>query len=373
MKTDILFRTVGKVINDFGPDAKMHDIKKSPSSLYIFREYRSALFNINKCEYVDVIFYFHHFDDENVSLAGMTHAGDHRGAFASRSPHRPNLVGVTTVRVKEIGDEGLIVEGLDALNGSPIFDIKCADTSLFSETADTHPVHLATIKQMPRADIRNLIMQKKNDILLTRVGQMHGHYCPGLAMGVMAASYAMYERGYDSNGMEDLLAITETNNCFSDGVQYVTGCTLGNNALIYKDLGKTAFTLAKRNGKGLRVCSRPESQQLIKDAFPEWQDLYQQVVVEQNHDEDLVNRFKELGLERAFGTLKIPFEQLFAIKEITVDIPPYASIHKSVVCKLCGESVMENHTIVNGADHYCYECAKIDYMVVDGNGIHRHG
>ncbi|MCL4502615.1 MAG: FmdE family protein [Deltaproteobacteria bacterium] len=41
-----------------------------------------------------------------------------------------------------------------------------------------------------------------------------------------------------------MVAIVECNNCFTDGIQAVTGCTFGNNALIFQDLGKTAVTVA---------------------------------------------------------------------------------------------------------------------------------
>ena len=65
-------------------------------------------------------------------------------------------------------------------------------------------------------------------------------------MGVMAATLPIQKIRELSDGMEDLITIAETNNCLSDGIQFVTGCTLGNNALIFKDLGKNAFRTIKR-------------------------------------------------------------------------------------------------------------------------------
>lgn len=46
------------------------------------------------------------------------------GLFASRSPHRPNPVGVTTVRLLERQGNILKVEGLDAFDGTSVIDIK---------------------------------------------------------------------------------------------------------------------------------------------------------------------------------------------------------------------------------------------------------
>ena len=74
-------------------------------------------------------------------------------------------------------------------------------------------------------------------------------------MGVKASARAVRELRVASKGMEEVVAIIETNNCFSDGVQMVTGCSFGNNALIYRDYGKTAVTLAKRTGEALRVAA----------------------------------------------------------------------------------------------------------------------
>ena len=49
------------------------------------------------------------------------------------------------------------------------------------------------------------------------------------------------------------MAIVEVNNRFVDGVQVATGCTLGNNSLIYADIGKNVLTVFRRGGRGIRV------------------------------------------------------------------------------------------------------------------------
>jgi tRNA-Thr(GGU) m(6)t(6)A37 methyltransferase TsaA len=47
-----------------------------------------------------------------------------RGIFATRSPHRPNPIAVTAVRLVEHRKNRLRVQGLDAYEGTPILDIK---------------------------------------------------------------------------------------------------------------------------------------------------------------------------------------------------------------------------------------------------------
>lgn len=46
------------------------------------------------------------------------------GIFAQRARHRPNRIGVTAVRIERAGDGVLAVRGLDAVDGTPVLDIK---------------------------------------------------------------------------------------------------------------------------------------------------------------------------------------------------------------------------------------------------------
>lgn len=46
------------------------------------------------------------------------------GVFATRSPYRPNPLGLSVVRLEKIGRGELLVSGADLMNGTPIFDIK---------------------------------------------------------------------------------------------------------------------------------------------------------------------------------------------------------------------------------------------------------
>lgn len=46
------------------------------------------------------------------------------GVFASRSPFRPNNLGLSCVRLKEVRDGKLVVLGADLMDGTPILDVK---------------------------------------------------------------------------------------------------------------------------------------------------------------------------------------------------------------------------------------------------------
>ncbi|GAB5373467.1 hypothetical protein AAMO2058_001754100 [Amorphochlora amoebiformis] len=50
--------------------------------------------------------------------------GKSLGLFATRTPHRPNPIGLTCVRLEGVKGREIIVSGLDMLNGTPVLDIK---------------------------------------------------------------------------------------------------------------------------------------------------------------------------------------------------------------------------------------------------------
>ena len=49
------------------------------------------------------------------------------GVYATRTPYRPNPIGLTLVEVLEVKDNVITVRGLDAVDGTPILDIKPFD------------------------------------------------------------------------------------------------------------------------------------------------------------------------------------------------------------------------------------------------------
>jgi tRNA-Thr(GGU) m(6)t(6)A37 methyltransferase TsaA len=62
---------------------------------------------------------------QSVELMGTPPADDRpHGVFATRSPYRPNPIGLTVVRLLRREGNRLYVKGLDMLDGTPILDIK---------------------------------------------------------------------------------------------------------------------------------------------------------------------------------------------------------------------------------------------------------
>lgn len=87
-----------------------------------------ALDGIEKFSHVEVVFLFHKVPAEEIQHGTRHPRDDPRfpkvGVFAQRNKARPNLIGLTVCPVERREGKTLHVRGLDALDGSPVLDIK---------------------------------------------------------------------------------------------------------------------------------------------------------------------------------------------------------------------------------------------------------
>ncbi len=230
------------------------------------------------------------------------------------------------------------------------------------------------LKKNPRSRFIDAIRKNDAATCLLKTAEIHGHFCPGSALGVMASLYGLGllgDEGINSDGvMENLLAIVEVNSCFADGIQAVSGCTLGNNSLIYRDFGKHAVTFTIRGKEeGVRVRVLPEFRKCIDESVPEFYPLMARVIMKREGVPGELKLFREKGREAAFAIIKIPFEKLFVAEKVVPDIPGYAPITDTVVCPECGEPVMASKIQKRGTRKgTCFMCSG-EYFEVEGRGI----
>ncbi len=232
----------------------------------------------------------------------------------------------------------------------------------------------APIPDDPRAEIMRALERRDLAWLLRKTGEIHGHYCPGSALGVMASVYGLGHPLMNlapSDGMEGLMAVLETNSCFADGVQVVSGCTIGNNSLVYRDLGRTAVTFARRGrGKGVRVRVRPDFRSHVERAVPQFLPLMDKVVRDRAGSAEDTAAFKAKGAEAAFALIRVPLPEVLIAEAVSPDLPGYAPIVPSAVCPGCGESFMATKTITEGEGKgLCFMCAGRGFRQVEGQGI----
>ena len=98
------------------------------SEIQVNPKYKSLLDGVEDFSHLLVLYWAHHVKSEGRSLAKVHPMGRKdmplTGILATCSPARPNPVLVMAVKLLEVNDTVLRVSGLDAVDGSPVIDIK---------------------------------------------------------------------------------------------------------------------------------------------------------------------------------------------------------------------------------------------------------
>lgn len=121
----IALSPIGRVRNSATFETHSDDFRHMISEIIVDRKYVDGLMDIDVNELVTVVFFFDRADGFMLLLHPR---GDQSrpitGVFNTRSQFRPNPIGITVVKLKGRKGNTLVVEGLDALDGTPVLDIK---------------------------------------------------------------------------------------------------------------------------------------------------------------------------------------------------------------------------------------------------------
>jgi tRNA-Thr(GGU) m(6)t(6)A37 methyltransferase TsaA len=122
-------RTIATVSN--GIRKTPDDWEKVTSKLVIRNAYIDGLYKLSHFKHIWIIFGFHKNKETRMKIHPMHDpARPLVGVFASCSPTRPNKIGLTLVELVSIRKNIVTVRGLDAFDGSPVFDIKPYDKEI---------------------------------------------------------------------------------------------------------------------------------------------------------------------------------------------------------------------------------------------------
>ena len=96
---------------------------ENKGTIEVYPEYQEALWNLEKFEYIIVIYHMHLSKGWHTPVRPprSTHAF---GLFATRSPNRPNSIGLSVIKLEKVEGNILHVSGIDAFNKTPVLDIK---------------------------------------------------------------------------------------------------------------------------------------------------------------------------------------------------------------------------------------------------------
>lgn len=89
----------------------------------ILEEYEEGLRDIDGFSHLIIVFVFHEIKDKKLKVIPPFN-GKERGVFSTRSPFRPNPIGMTIVELLEKKGKILRVKGIDMIDGTPVIDIK---------------------------------------------------------------------------------------------------------------------------------------------------------------------------------------------------------------------------------------------------------
>ena len=158
--------------------------------------------------------------------------------------------------------------------------------------------------------------------------KFHGHACPGLALGFKVCQAAGEKMNLEFSEDEEIVCIVENDACGVDAIQYITGCTFGKGNLIFRDVGKHAYSFFNRK--------TGESARIILKYFP--------------HAENISRE------ERMKNILNAETEELFDFKIPQFKLPEKARIFKSVNCEICGENTSESRMRLQDGEKVCLDC-----------------
>jgi tRNA (adenine37-N6)-methyltransferase len=88
------------------------------------RNFEHALEDLARWELIWVIFWFHHNAGWRPKVLPPRSTTGRKGVFATRSPHRPNPLGISAVRLERVAGLVLHVRDADMLDGTPVLDLK---------------------------------------------------------------------------------------------------------------------------------------------------------------------------------------------------------------------------------------------------------
>ncbi len=126
---EIVYRAIGTIrtpYSDMAPFQAKEDDPNGPFVLELLPEYETALEDLEYFKYIIVLFHMDRVKGYNGS--NVAHppslSGGKVGLFASRSPNRPNPIGLDVARILRIEENRIYTSGLSVLDGTPLIDIK---------------------------------------------------------------------------------------------------------------------------------------------------------------------------------------------------------------------------------------------------------
>jgi len=121
----MVVRAIGHVESEIDESTPYDSMESIESLIVLDPSMIDGALGLKPGQEITVVYWFHRSDGYELRQHPK---GDRnrpkRGVFTLRSPHRPNPIGITRVRLVALQENVLRVRGLDAIDGTPVLDLK---------------------------------------------------------------------------------------------------------------------------------------------------------------------------------------------------------------------------------------------------------
>lgn len=181
------------------------------------------------------------------------------------------------------------------------------------------------------------------DELLQASAAHHHKICPRQVLGVRIGLLAGHLLEIPLPQPEKrLLAISETDGCFVDGLSAATGCYVGRRTLRIEDYGKTAVTFVDTlTAQAIRVAPQSNARELAWEYAPSARNKWEAQLIGYQHIPD------ELLFHWQWVELTIPVKQIVG------------QAGRRVSCEICGEEIINQREVIREGTVMCKPCAGI--------------
>lgn len=189
--------------------------------------------------------------------------------------------------------------------------------------------------------------------LIERTTARHQHLCPRQVLGLRIALAGVSALGLDVPRRDKrLLVILETDGCFADGIELVTGARVSHRTMRVEDLGKIAATFVDvKENHAFRIAPQAGIRSLALEYAPEEKRKY----------------FAQLNAYQI-----MPEDVLLKIQQVYLTRPVCDLISRAgmrLICYRCGEEIINEREIYVDGQVLCKTCAGQPYYTLVPNDL----
>lgn len=133
----IKFETIGTIYSPFTDLTNMPiqpiGAKNVKGRIELAKNYLRGLKDIEEFSHLTLVYYLHEVNSYSLEVTPFLDNKKH-GIFATRSPKRPNPIGISVVKLDYVEENIMHISNIDILNKTPLLDIKPYVPQLYEET-----------------------------------------------------------------------------------------------------------------------------------------------------------------------------------------------------------------------------------------------